>query len=153
MAAPGCYGYATVCIKLYSYKCDMYAIRLPTACPHGPARAPGRPAADAASRRPRAPRGGRGSRRVAPTRLCALGGALPRGFPVCVGRRGRPVLYTRGGRSQDRWTVYHSFHRFKTVVTVASDPSGDNASDVGRASGSNAKFNVRCTVTDELRKY
>jgi hypothetical protein len=34
MAAPGCYGYATVCIKLYSYKCDMYAIRLPTGNGH-----------------------------------------------------------------------------------------------------------------------
>jgi hypothetical protein len=40
MAAPGCYGYATVCIKLYSYKCDMYATfvcQRATACPHAPA--------------------------------------------------------------------------------------------------------------------
>ena len=74
MAAPGCYGYATVCIKLYSYKCDMYATfvcQRATACPHAPAvhlhagcrrplsrtrRAPG-PAGPPAA----APRGGRGS--------------------------------------------------------------------------------------------
>jgi hypothetical protein len=40
MAAPGCYGHATVCIKLYSYKCDMYATfvcQRATACPHAPA--------------------------------------------------------------------------------------------------------------------
>ena len=74
MAAPGCYGHATVCIKLYSYKCDMYATfvcQRATACPHAPAvhlhagcrrplsrtrRAPG-PAGPPAA----APRGGRGS--------------------------------------------------------------------------------------------
>jgi len=104
MAAPGCYGYATVCIKLYSYKCDMYAIRLPTACPW-PGPGARQPAADAASLDAPAPPGEVAARAGSRQRASALWGGLCRGG-FRFASAGRPVLYTRGGRSQDRWTVY-----------------------------------------------
>lgn len=110
MAAPGCYGYATVCIKLYSYKCDMYAIRLPTACPWawpGPgARQRPRPMPPLVSPVSTPPRPGEVAARAGSRqRASALWGGLCRGG-FRFASAGRPVLYTRGGRSQDRWTVY-----------------------------------------------
>lgn len=123
MAAPGCYGYATVCIKLYSYKCDMYATfvcQRATACahcPHAPAvhlhagcrrplsrtrRAPG-PAGPPAA----APREGRGSlplfspfRQL--SRLRELHGARRPVGPRTAPRAVAPALGEKNDRSSNR---------------------------------------------------
>jgi len=74
MAAPGCYGYATVCIKLYSYKCDMYATFVcqrangMPACARGASACRMPPTALADSTRPR-PRGPAGRRAPGRSRL------------------------------------------------------------------------------------
>ena len=122
-AAPGCYGYATVCIKLYSYKCDMYAIRLPTAtaCPW-----PGPGARQPAVHLHAGCRRSRGARLDAVVASCVDGSTRPRA-PGPAGprpgevaarasaarglrrpRSSRPLPEEAGRRTVD---LYHSFHR------------------------------------------